>query len=83
MDNNLLLVLVGTGVISLLTLVYVLVDESIKKRRYQAELVNRPPQDPPLAKDPDPIVPAAADLSSEATTGSEAEIQSEKESAEL
>ncbi|MEN9230908.1 MAG: hypothetical protein Q6L68_08380 [Thermostichus sp. DG02_5_bins_236] len=36
-DNTLLWVLIGTTGISLLTLVYVLVDEGMKRRRYQQQ----------------------------------------------
>ncbi|MEN9223844.1 MAG: hypothetical protein Q6M54_00065, partial [Thermostichus sp. DRC_bins_24] len=36
-DNNLLWVLIGTAGISLLTLVYVLVDEGNKRRRYEQQ----------------------------------------------
>lgn len=36
-DNTLLWVLIGTAVISLLTLVYVLLDENIKRRRYEQQ----------------------------------------------
>lgn len=38
MDDNLFYVLVGTGVVSLLTLVYVMVDENLKKRRHQQQV---------------------------------------------
>ena len=58
MDSNLFYILIATGVISLLTLVYVVVDENLKQRRYakevaerqekeQEELANNPPVEVP------------------------------------
>lgn len=41
MDTSLLYVLVATGVISLLTLVYVVLDEGKKQRRYAQALAER------------------------------------------
>ncbi|NJL98357.1 MAG: hypothetical protein HC818_05630 [Synechococcaceae cyanobacterium RM1_1_27] len=41
MDSNLFYILIATGVISLLTLVYVVVDENLKQRRYAKEVAER------------------------------------------
>ena len=41
MDSNLFYILIATGVISLLTLVYVVVDENLKQSRYAKEVAER------------------------------------------
>ncbi|MDX2273225.1 MAG: hypothetical protein NW237_14930 [Cyanobacteriota bacterium] len=50
MDSNLFWVLVGTGALSFLTLVYVVLDESGKKRRYDQQKAQQPSPSPDLAE---------------------------------
>lgn len=57
MDTNLLYILIATGVISVLTLVYVIVDENLKQRRYNklvAERKEEEAREQAKAPSPDP-----------------------------
>ncbi len=66
MDTNLLYILIATGVISVLTLVYVIVDENLKQRRYDKLVAERKEEERlEQAKDPAPDL-SAPDLSAEA-----------------
>ena len=67
MDSNLFYILIATGVISLLTLVYVVVDENLKQSRYAKEVAERKEKEQEeLAKNPpveaaetEPVDPAS------------------------
>jgi heme exporter protein D len=72
MDTNLLYILIATGVISVLTLVYVIVDENLKQRRYDKLVAERKEEERlEQAKDPAPDLSAEAD--GETSQGSSAE----------
>ncbi|MFT0814364.1 hypothetical protein [Synechococcus sp. OH20] len=58
-DNNLLWVLVGTAGLSLLSLVYVLVDEGNKRRRYEQQKEKEAAQPPAVAPEEEAAIPTA------------------------
>lgn len=58
-DNNLLWVLVGTAGLSLLSLVYVLVDEGNKRRRYEQQKEKEAAQPPAVVPAEEAGIPAA------------------------
>ncbi len=79
MDTNLLYILIATGVISVLTLVYVIVDENLKQRRYNKLVAERKEEEKrEQAKDPflDPLVKTEGEtgLGSSAQEGEEAGV---------
>jgi hypothetical protein len=63
MDSTLFYLLVGTGIVSVLTVIYVLVDERARIKAYEK---NRPPQPEPAADVKTPAPPEAASLSTNA-----------------
>jgi len=63
MDSTLFYLLVGTGIVSVLTVIYVLVDERARIKAYEK---NRPPQPEPAADVKTPPPPEAASLSTNA-----------------
>ncbi len=58
-DNNLLWVLIGTAGLSLLSLVYVWVDEGIKRRRYERQKQEEAAQAAAAAPEPTATEPKA------------------------
>ncbi|MFS8892544.1 hypothetical protein [Synechococcus sp. R55.2] len=58
-DNNLLWVLIGTAGLSLLSLVYVLVDEGNKRRRYEQQKEKEAAQPPAVVPAEEAGIPAA------------------------
>ncbi|HIK20990.1 MAG TPA: hypothetical protein IGR15_08030 [Synechococcus sp. M44_DOE_062] len=58
-DNNLLWVLIGTAGLSLLSLVYVLVDEGNKRRRYEQQKEKEAAQPPAVVPEEAAGIPAA------------------------
>ncbi len=52
MDTNLFWVLIGTGLISVLTLIYVVIDESLKRSRYENDLAEQGETTAPVGSEP-------------------------------
>ncbi len=63
MDSTLFYLLVGTGIVSVLTVIYVLVDERARIRAYEKNRPPAPPEPEPAAAVTTPAPPEAASLS--------------------